>query len=95
MANFDTSRIKIFTIPGDVVNVYAMIDANILANAKAGLTAPQQALVDSYRWVPTALQLYGDAVTSPVCSTWGNDPPAVYFKATQAQMQAALAKYYK
>ena len=99
MANFDTSRIKIFTIPGDVVNVYAMIDASIVANAKAGLTIPQQAAIDAFVWTPTATQLFGDPgppVVLPVCSIWaGNDPPAVYFKANLLLLQAALAKYYK
>ena len=90
MANFDPSVIKIFTIPGDVVNVYAMIDASIVANAKAGLTIPQQAVVDSYRWTPVA----ADFVNG--CPTWaGNDPAPVYFRGAAALVQAALAKWYK
>ena len=99
MPQFDPSCIKTFTIPGDAVNLYAMIDANIVASTKQGLTAPQQAVVESYRWVPTAIQLQGDPLAvppvAPVCSTWGNDPPAVYFRATPVQVQAALAKWYK
>ena len=99
MPNFDLSRIKIFTIPGDVVNVYAMIDASIVANAKAGLTIPQQAVIHAFEWTPTATQLFGDPgppVVLPVCSIWaGNDPPAVYFKANLLLLQSALAKYYK
>lgn len=99
MAQFDLSVIKIFTIPGDAVNTYAMIDASIVANAKAGLTIPQQAVIDTFAWTPTATQLFGDPgppVVLPVCSVWaGNDPPAVYFKTTLALLQAALVKYYK
>lgn len=100
MPQFDLSCIKTFTIPGDAVNLYAMIDANIVAAAKQGLTVPQQAAVESYRWVPTTIQLQGNPLAIPptagVCPTWaGADPAPVYFRATAVQVQAALAKWYK
>ena len=90
MPQFDLSVIKTFTIPGDAVNLYAMIDANIVASAKQGLSAPQQVVVESYRWVPVALDFTNG------CPTWaGADPAPVYFKATAVQVQAALIKWYK
>lgn len=106
MPQFDPSCILKFTIPGDAVNIYAMIDANIVASAKQGLTAAQQLVVDSYVWVPTTLQLQGipntapmgqaSNGTAPVCPTWaGADPAPVYFRATAVQVQVALAKWYK
>ena len=100
MPQFDLSVIKTFTISGDAVNLYAMIDGGIVASAKQGLTVPQQAVVESYRWVPTTIQLQGDPLAIPptagVCPAWaGADPAPVYFKATAAQIQAALVKWYK
>ena len=90
MAQFDLSVIKAFTMPGDAVNTYAMIDAGIVASAKSGLTIPQQAVVDSYRWTPVA----ADFVNG--CPTWaGNDPVPVYFRGAAALVQGALAKWYK
>ena len=100
MPQFDLSVIKTFTIPGDAVNLYAMIDGGIIASAKLGLSAAQKLAVDSYVWVPTTTQLQGDPLAIPptagVCPTWaGADPAPVYFRAPAVQVQAALAKWYK
>jgi len=52
--------------------------------------AGQQAVVESRRWVPSAAQL------AAIPGGWaGDDPPAVYFRATQAQMESALAKWWR
>ena len=90
MPQFDLSVIKTFAMPGDVVNTYAMIDAGIVASAKQGLTVPQQVVVDSYRWMPVALDFTNG------CPAWaGADPAPIYFRATAAQVQTALAKWFK
>ena len=108
MAQFDLSCIKTFTIPGDSVNIYAMIDESIVTKATVGLSTALQAAINAYRFVPTTVQLQGDLTpvqdsnglwrqtSYPVVPSWaGNDPAAVYFKTTQLKMQAALARWYK
>ena len=91
MADFNSSVVARFTIPGDVVNIYCLIDEAIVTDVKAGLTAPQQAAIEAFRFVPTALQL-----SSGLVPVWaGNTPVAAYFRATQVQMQSALAKYWR
>jgi hypothetical protein len=108
MANFDPSCIKIFQAgdwsgvdPNKVFTIdttatYAMIDANILAEALVGLTGAQQTVVNGYRYTPLATDF-----TQRGFPAWaGNDPVAVYFKAagTNAsqltKLRAALAKRY-
>ena len=92
MPQFDLSVIKTFNIPGDAVNIYLMLDESIVTAATAGLSAAAKAVVNAYRFVPTAAQLASGAVPGG----WaGNDPPAIYFKMTSAKAQAALARWYK
>lgn len=90
MAQFDLSVIKTFTLPGDTVNFYVMIDASIVTAAKVGLTAAQKAVIDSYVWVPA------EADFANGCPAWaGGDPASVYFRTTQLKAQTALARWYK
>lgn len=63
MPGFDLSCIKIFTIPGDATNIYAMIDASIVANAKQGLTIPQQAAIDAFVWTATGTTALFDNIS--------------------------------
>jgi hypothetical protein len=79
---FDASLILVFRARNadgseDMTALYAMIDAAILAQALEGLSTVQQAVVNSYRYVPTAADyaLRG-------FPTWaGNDPAPLYFSA--------------
>lgn len=86
---------KVFTI--DTTATYAMIDLGLYNEAVAGLTAPQKAVVDSYRYTPTA----GDYANRGFLQWAGGSPATVYFKvtglpATQAiLLQSALSKRYK
>ena len=108
MPQFDPSCIALFqagdwtgVLPAQVwapdpTATYAMIDASLLAEALVGLTAPQQVVVNSYRYTPTAADY-----ASRGFRTWaGASPPPVYFKATgtalqqATNLQAALAKRY-
>lgn len=101
MANFDLTCIKIFQAVDlgiiDTTATYAMIDATLLAEALAGLTALQQTTINSYIYVPltTDYALRG-------FPTWaGNSPSPIYFKVTgttlqqATALQSALAKRYK
>ena len=101
MAQFEPSCIKIFQAVDagvtDTTATYAMIDATILAEALVGLTAAQQLVVNSYRYTPLATDY-----TLRGFPAWaGNDPVAVYFKATgttlqqATALQTALSKRYK
>lgn len=91
MADYNRSVVHTFNIPGDATNIYAMIDASIVADIKDGLTIAQKAVIDGYIWTPTTP---AEIAATP---RWGgNDPVAVYFRATPPQMQAAMAaKYYR
>lgn len=99
MANFDPTCIKTFqagdrsgTAPNQVWTVdtsatYAMLDAAVLAEALAGLTTTQQAVINGYRYTPTATDYSARGFPS-----WaGNDPPAIYFKVTGTSSQQATA----
>lgn len=95
----DPSRILTFSLPGDT-DVIAMTDAGVVAIAKEGLTDRQKAALDAYLWTPTTLQLEGAPFAEPpiaaVAPQWaGNDPPAVYYKTTEAKMRTALAKFWR
>ena len=101
MPQFSPSQFVQFTLPGDTTNIYLMFDESIVTAATSGLSAAAKAVVNAYRFVPTTLQLQGDLAAVPpiapvVPGGWaGNDPPAIYFKMTQAKAQAALARWYK
>jgi hypothetical protein len=100
MATFDPTCIKIFQAVDagviDTTATYAMIDAGILAEALVGLTTAQRLVVNAYRHTPLATDF-----TQRGFPAWaGNDPVAVYFKATgttlqqATKIQAALAKRF-
>lgn len=90
MPDYNRSVVHTFNIPGDATNLYAMIDAGIVTAVKDGLTAAQKAVIDGYVWAPATP---AEMAATPM---WGgNDPAAIYFKATPAKMQAALARFYQ
>lgn len=109
MASYDLSCIKIFravdrsgvspnyVYTPDTTALYAMVDATLVAEAKAGLTPAQQAALDGYVYVPTATDF-----SDRQFLTWaGTDPSPIYFKVTgttlqqDTKLQAALSKRYK
>jgi hypothetical protein len=109
MPNFDLSRIQIFQAgdwsgvdPNKVFTVdqtatYAMIDADIISEAMAGLPMAEQGKLNALRYFPTD----ADYATRGFPTWAGASPPPVYFKVTgakashAAKLQAALAKRFK
>lgn len=99
---FDPSAVQIFRARNsdgteDTTAIYAMIDESLVAEAKQGLTPTQQAVIDNYRYVPTAQDYASRGF--PVWA--GNSPPSVYFKISGTVsdqnniLRSALAKRWR